>query len=130
MHVLHTIPLNLMLSTGIHRQEAPRAPEGASHTATDLSNSIKSPTNGNEDPAFPNGSNDDLVWMALSDGRTFPPNNSEITKLADNGATEHNVNDEPIPDLEEEVLNYTVLHTPKNVKNSRPANTCRHRHLQ
>lgn len=41
------------------------------------------------------------MWKSWSMGRTFLPNNSEITMLVDSGATEDFVDDKLIPDLME-----------------------------
>ncbi|CAM9496159.1 unnamed protein product [Laminaria digitata] len=101
-----------------YQQGAPRPQEGAYHTTATPNSNIELTAGGNIDPDlnkelhFEGG----FMWMVLSDGRTFLPNNSEITMLVDRGATEHLRDDELLLELEEQMLNYTILNTPKKIR--------------
>ncbi len=98
---------------GCYQQGAPRPQEGASHIAqVERSDPVNEHPDFNKEFDFDGG----FMWMALSDERTFLPNNNEITMLVDSGATEHFVDDQLIPELKEKMLNYTVLSTPKKIR--------------
>ena len=101
-----------------YQQSAPRPQEGTSHTTTTLNSNADLTAGRNNDLDLSKEFNFEggFMWMALSDGRTFLPNDSEITLLVDSGATEHFVDDELIPELKEKMLNYAVLKTPKPIR--------------
>lgn len=68
-----------------YQQGASRPQEGASLTITTLNSNIELAAGGKDDPDL----NQELtfevgfMWIALSDGRIFLPNNSKIAMLVD-----------------------------------------------
>lgn len=114
---MYPLPIVMLTATSREPHAHKKWHVGASHTATVFSPNTLTP-NVNEKPDFDREFNSDrgFTSTALSDGRTFLPNDGRTIMLEDSGAKEHFVNDALVSELNDNVLHYTVLDEPKPIR--------------